>query len=560
MVEVLDDGPAATGLPVLTVRVGDLQVRGTAPEDAPAGVLVRGERLDVRVSGLDAGEAFELLVGGETLPLVADGHGAARWIGEQWLRAAAGHLAVSLARRGEAPCLVVNVSVQATKLGHERLAALLADLDGVATSLGADLSGRTRVDRHVAEASPAALLDVLDQAVGRLEDAAPRIRRRPLGRRRERVQAIAAADRATARDVAWLVSHPAGPARLRAAGARSVAVRRDVDLDLDVAENHGVLWLLQYCEARVGELRRLLEEERDALHQAFDALDPGMRELRQAQERRRHRRLDEHSERARALLESLVDVRRRTGLPKELRVAPPRRTARASAHPGYWQVHRAKEELTALELEPPPREWLPLGSVDDLYETWVVVALARELCELVGEPLAARLRIERADRWFASLARGEVMRVQLDEARELVLHREPSFGFAGSGTFVKLHRGRPWCPDAAVEVRHSGHPIALHVFDAKHRIDQGEPGGVPWSSLQEVWFKYGESIGYRETGLPAVSSLWVVYPGSRPHVRLLGPGMLGAAWPAERLRGGAIAASPGTDAGAGLREVLGALF
>ncbi len=553
-------GAVAGALPWVAVMVGGLHVEGAAAGDPSEPVAVSGERIEVRVGGLEAGERFELLVGGETLALAADARGEARWIGDGWLRAAAGRLVVGLARGGEAPCVVARVSVQATKLGHERLMALLGDLDGVAASLGADLSGRTRVERRAEEASPGALLDALEGAVGRLEDAAPRIRRRPLGRRRERVQAIAAEDRATARDVAWLVSHPAGPARLRAAGARSVAVRREVSLDLDVVENHGVLWLLQHCEGRIDELVRLLDDEREALRSTFEGLDPGMRELREADEGRRHRRLREHSDRARGLLASLADVRRRVGLPMQLRAAPPRRTARASAHPGYWQVTRATEELTALELQPPPQEWLPLGSVDELYETWVVVALARALCELTGESLDAKLRVERAGRWFASLPRGEVVRLRLDDSRELVLHREPSFAHRGSETVVKLHRGRPWCPDAVVEVRHSGQPIGLHVFDAKHRVGYGEPGGVPWSSLHEVWFKYGESIGYAETRLPAVSSLWIVYPGERPGVRLMGPRMLSPTWPVERLRGGAIAASPGAEAGVGIREVVAGLF
>jgi hypothetical protein len=83
--------------------------------------------------------------------------------------------------------------------------------------------------------------------------------------------------------------------------------------------------------------------------------------------------------------------------------------------------------------------------------------------------------------------------------------------------------------------------IDLHVLDAKFRLS--ERGDAPWEAVQEVWWKYGDSIG-DVAGRPVVRSVWVLWPGTG--VRLVGPTMLDEEWPIERLRGGAIGVWPGT--------------
>ena len=53
--------------------------------------------------------------------------------------------------------------------------------------------------------------------------------------------------------------------------------------------------------------------------------------------------------------------------------------------------------------------------------------------------------------------------------------------------------------------------LDLHILDAKYRR---EAGGAPWGALQEVWHKYGDSIGDAD-GWPVVRSVWVLWPQAR---------------------------------------------
>ena len=103
--------------------------------------------------------------------------------------------------------------------------------------------------------------------------------------------------------------------------------------------------------------------------------------------------------------------------------------------------------------------------------------------------------------------------------------------------------------------------IALHVLDAKHRRDPSRPhdDGLPLDALAELWFHYGDGLGDRDTGLPLVDSVWMLYPGSRPRVVPRVPAMATPDWPVDRLRGGTVSLVPdaGDDAGRVLDTVLG---
>ncbi len=178
-----------------------------------------------------------------------------------------------------------------------------------------------------------------------------------------------------------------------------------------------------------------------------------------------------------------------------------------------------------------------MRALDELWEQWCTVAVVRVLAEQLGPPDGEQL-VDSG--WFATLRSGAVSRWS-DARRTVTVCYEPEIGQVGVPR--KLHPGRPWRPDLVVQVRWADGTLDLHVLDAKYRR---EAGGAPWGALQEVWHKYGDSIGDAE-GWPVVRSVWVLWPGEG--TRLVGPRLLDEGWPADRLRGGAIGLGPGRTEG-----------
>jgi hypothetical protein len=152
--------------------------------------------------------------------------------------------------------------------------------------------------------------------------------------------------------------------------------------------------------------------------------------------------------------------------------------------------------------------------------------------------------------WFATLRRGEIATWSAP-ARTVTVHYEPEIG--ATGDLRKLHHGKPWRPDLVIDVAWADGTRDVHVLDAKLQTDRG---AAPWAALQEVWLKYGDSIG-DAAGWPVVRSVWALWPGAR--VRLMGPRMRDPDWPPDRLRGGTIGLLPGAEAdlGAVVRELVG---
>jgi len=246
-------------------------------------------------------------------------------------------------------------------------------------------------------------------------------------------------------------------------------------------------------------------------------------------------------------------------LPQQLPSGRLHRSTKVESHPGYWGLYRVAQQIEGVQAPPATPVFQPVRNLDELYETWCAIQVATALAAWAGTSVGKVLRLQDAG-WFVRLPQGEIARVAKDD-REIRLLYEPRYHWRGDGPLVKLHPGRPWAPDLVIEERAAGHPIALHVFDAKHRIDPTRQDLLPFDALQEVWFKYTDSIGFRESLLPAVSSTWILYPGREYSVHLNSPRMLTAEWPQDRAQGGAVALAPGAeDSGPGLRKLLGLLL
>src|SRR5690606_22023551 len=146
--------------------------------------------------------------------------------------------------------------------------ALLEELEALASGLTLDLGGRAG---RVTASTPEAALQALDGAVRSLGAAVAWVRRRPIGRARERVFAAPAArPRSSADDVRWLARHPVARMRAEASG-QGVAVVRQRDLDLDVPENRGALAVMDRLDAIAAELGAAVDAERHRLMEARSA-------------------------------------------------------------------------------------------------------------------------------------------------------------------------------------------------------------------------------------------------------------------------------------------------
>ncbi|MCB9697638.1 MAG: hypothetical protein H6738_12725 [Alphaproteobacteria bacterium] len=507
------------------------------PAGARAEVPGRGD-LRVRTRGHLAGSPVELRVGERVVELVADAQGRTRWDAPGLLGQVAGEVRVAVADRE------VAFVVRPEKLVADAVIALVTELEavaeGLALSAGATstLEGMRSRDRD---------LSMLDTAVGLAASAAPAIRRRPLHRAREVVRAVAReAGARSARDVRWLATHPVQAVRAEATG-RPVGVTREARADLDTLENRGVLSAYDRLEGAVDELRAVVEEELARLTAARPAREAFLTErgnLWQERDQPRFQALQQRRARLDELRHEIGATRSRAGLP-DLRPRGARmvRTPRVDAEPAYWTTFRAfqlAEQAEAGEAPPAPA---PIRTLDELWEQWCAVVVARALCEVLGPPDGQAL-VDPG--WFSTLRTGEVARWS-SERRTVRLLYEPEIGRSGAPR--KLIPGRPWRPDLVIEVRWADGTLDLHVLDAKYRIDG-------WSALHEVWWKYGDSIGDAD-GWPVVRSVWVVFPGDG--VRLLSPRMLDPGWPVERLRGGTIGLTvgrPGSQVAAVLTTLL----
>lgn len=466
-----------------------------------------------------------------------------RWQDDRWLSKVAGavHLRVELGER----TIEVTLVVFPMKLDAVDLATLLDELDTLALDLD-----------PASEHAPAApdVVRALEAWTGPISDAAAAIRRHPLHRRREQVRAVpTTSPRLSARDVRWLARHPAAEARA-GGGLRETTVRRDVHRDLDLAENRGVIGVfdrmdraLGIAQERIGRTARRIEV-RDALLAAA----PAPRGRKPARSKARAR-LDAHHERTRQLRDQLARARGRTGLPHLPAAATLRRSQAVDAHPGYWRLYRVDQELGALPTSA-PRVWAPVPDLDQLWEVWSVLEVARALAAWAGVPIAELMRVD-DDGHELALPQGPVATFERDGVTVRLMY-EPAYAYDGDERLAKLQPGQPWRPDAVLEISRHGHVVALHVFDAKHRRDAARhhDGCLPLDALQEIWFHYGDGIGDRHTGLPLVASVWMIWPGAAAGLRLQAPAMLDDAWPLDRLRGGAIGLRPGVAEGRHLLE------
>ncbi len=490
--------------------------------------VVRGwGDLVVRSRGHRPGAFVLLTVGDREIELRADASGLASWTGPGLLAEVAGEVKVAVDARS------VSFVVQPNKLVAEAISALVTELEAVAEGLSLSAGAVSTVE---GVRSRDRELSLLEMAVGLAASAAPAIRRRPLHRAREEVWAApAVGGPRTARDVRWLATHPVASVRAAATG-RSVGVRRERRADLDTLENRGVLTAYDRLDAAATDLRARVSEELGRLEAGREAREAFVTEHGNLwQERDAPRALGLERRRARIdeLRREIAAIRLRAGLP-DLRPRGPRmlRTPRVDAEPAYWTTFRAF--LIADGQDESSVAPAPIRALDELWEQWCTVVVARALGDLLG---AWSGTFEIDPGWFSTLARGEVA-TWTQELRTVRLLYEPEIG--REGEIRKLHPGRPWRPDLVVEVRWIDGSLDLHVLDAKFRR---EAGGPPWTALQEVWWKYGEGIG-DASGQPLVRSVWVLWPGEG--ARLVGPAMLKPGWPEERLRGGTIGLWPGT--------------
>lgn len=545
----------------LQVRIGT-ERRVVRPGSRSAGALRTepGRPLVLEVSGLEPAERVAVELGGDDLELTASEQGKLRWSPAHLLEAVAGIVLLQVRRR-DGSTLGLELDVKPGKLAERSLVALLRDLDAVSAGLSADLGGRGGVytDRR---AGPEGLLQILEQVTGVVAEATAAIRTHPLTQVREVITVVpAASPRLTARGARWLCQHPVAQERARASG-REAAVRVRIDRDLDVPENRGAMGVLARLQALLRDVGVQAEEERlriEAGRAAREAFRTRRSNLFAERDVPRLRALASRQARALGLAEQVQRARRRTGLPGSLARGPLCRSARIEEHPGYWGLYRVADLVEKTQAPLPAPALQPVRNLDELYETWCAIRLASVLAKQAGTSIGKVLRLEESG-WFVRLARGEIARVEI-RGREFRLHYEPVYEWAGRGPLVKLHPGRPWSPDLVIEERSAGQPVALHVFDAKHRIDPNRPDLLPMEAMREVWFKYPDSIGFAQSLLPAVASAWILYPGRAPGVHLLSPRMMSPDWPTGRVRGGAVSLVPGVkEAGEGLAGLVGTLL
>jgi hypothetical protein len=473
-----------------------------------------------------------LQLGNQQLTLIADEDGEAEHRDSQLLGLTAGRVRL---RVGE---LERELVVRPRKLVAEELHALIRALESISATLSQDLGGVATLQRDRPSLDDA--LNALERAVGLAASAAPSIRRRPIHRAREERRAtpdVQGARRPA--DVRWLATHPAQVARAAAQG-RAVGVSRERKAELDTLENRGVLSAYDRIDAGVETLLGVIERQAralDAVRPARQALLTEMSDVWSEHDAPRLALLRHREARILALGAESRAVRNRSGLP-DLR---PRgktmvRTPRADAEPAYWTTARAYAlaEAATRALDTPAEA--PLASLDDLWERYCAVVTLQLLTAQLGPPQGGDV-LEPG--WFTSLRRGEVAR-WIQPRRVLRLHLEPEYHFRPGSSMRKLHPGRPWRPDLVLDVRHEDGLVELHVLDAKFRRDP--EGGPPMEALQDLWWRYGESIGDHK-GLPLVRSIWALWPGDG--LRLVGPSMLDPAWPRARVRGGLIGLRPG---------------
>lgn len=520
----------------LDVRAGGVEVNaGETAEVQGHGDLV------VRTTGHPAHVELELHLGDRSVSLVTSEAGVAVWRGPGVLGQVAGELRIRVDDD------VVTLRVRPGKLTEARMRALLADLEAFGEGLSQEAGGRTATDGLRSRDDD---LTRLDAAVGRAAEAAPAIRRRPLHRARDVVRA-APRDRgaSTAADVRWLATHPAHALRAEAQG-REVGVVRERSADLDTAENRGVLSAYDQIAAAVDRLRDVVDAELAALEGRRPSRQAFLTEagnLYDELDRPRVEALTRRRERLDALRREALALRPRSGLPDlRPRGAVMVRTPRVDAEPAYWATWRAFEEARTTRPPPVPARPAPVKSLDALWEQWCAVAVVRAVRAALGPPDRQQL-VDPG--WFATLRRGPIA-TWTSPARTVTVLYEPEIG--ATGDLRKLHPGHPWRPDLLLDVAWTDGTRDVHVLDAKLQTDRG---AAPWAALQEVWLKYGDSIG-DAAGWPLVRSVWALWPGAR--VRLVSPRMRDPDWPPERLRGGTIGLLPGAEADLG--EVVGELL
>lgn len=514
--------------------------------------------VELRCQGLAPGQAVTLCLGAQEHERRADPDGRLLHRDDTVLVATAGAVCFSV-QVPDQPPLELILDVRPTRLAEQSLATLLDELEHLCVGLTADLGGHASAT--LTRAPPAeAALQALERAVGPLEEAVAQVRARPIVRHREQIAAVATSQEPRAvRDLRWLATHPHQSVQARARGPQ-VGVRRRVHQDLDVPENQGVAALLHRLQRLATSLQRLVHQEQRRLladrprREAFQTHDSNLFEQRDLP---RLRRLEQRGWRLERILGQVAGARDRLALPATIRPAPFLRSPQVETHPGYFRLHQLWQQVRHLdELRPGPA-LAPLRNTDELYELWCVLTLSSVLADLARRPLHQLIGPTLAG-WFTELPRGRLFTVSLN-GWELHLHYEPELRWRPpeGAALGKLHPGRPWRPDLLLEVRAAGQLIEVHLFDAKHSLDPAHPHGVPTHLLDEVWRKYPESIGDPATLLPRVGSCWILYPGATPHIDLIGPAMLDPRWPAERVRGGAIALTPGkSDTHADLRRVL----
>ena len=543
-------------------RLGEA-VRGVPP--SPAITAEAGDVLRVELAGAEPFGVIELAIGREHLPIRADADGAAQYSDRGALDAVAGRLRV------RADGLEVAVDVRPSKLTESALRAMLDDLEALAAGLSNDLGGRAEGALSSESPHPDALLSRLENVVGAVGEAAAWVRRRPLHRVDERVRPVPAnSPRLSARDARWLARSPAAVALASArAPGRALAVRRDRRLDLDLPENRGVIGLLDHLRGLVEALGRAVDDERARLaagRNARERFRTRRGNLFDERDRPRLAALDVRFRRISLLRADLERARVRSGLPPDLpgaHLLP--RTAAVEGHPGYWNLRVVWERLHGVGRIAPSVELAPLDDLDTLYEVWCATQVVAALADRAGRRASEVIQI-RTDGWFARLAPGEIAAVLFNgidgtddsSAIRATLEYEPEIAHGGSGELARLTRGAPLRPDLVLTIRRAGHPPHVHIFDAKHRIAREHPHQVPRDTLHEIWARYGEDIVFRADQLPAIRSVWILYPAAVDTPYLVSRRMLDSAWPPDRLRVGAIPLVPGCPQALG--AVLDALW
>ncbi len=501
------------------------------PIQRGATVSGRGS-LIVRLTGQEPGSTIRLQLGEATAEGVADDSGTADWIFEDLLGRLAGTVTLQVGEHA------FTFRVNPEKLARDAITALLAELEEWSAGIGADPGGL-----WTAEGGPDAIGDfrAMEQAVGLASSAAAGIARRPIHRINERVWAVAD-HRGPKRpaDLRWLATHPAAAARAQA-GGKTAGLRRVHGRELDTLENRGVLSaydrISSVLDQQVADVRANVDQIRSAVTRREDLLGEANPWTTQDQHRLASlaRRLDKLD----ALNNELRVARARTGLP-DLRPRSPTvlRTPHMEAEPAYWATLRAfllAEQVASRRTPPSPTAF---AGLERLWEIGSAIRLLSALEKTLGPP-TGRANLRQA---WGTEAEGLRAAEWRESHRVVRLHLEPTYAYR-VGSLRKLHPGRPWRPDLVVEVVYADGTQDLHIFDAKFQVDPG--GHAPQRALEEVWWKYGESIGDSRDA-PIVRSVWVLWPGHS--TRLVGPAMLRPFWPVDRLRGGAVGWWPGRPA------------